>query len=220
MQGIYSLLISLVLNFSVGACAQDTQGTEAIDLSTLQEGQAVATFAGGCFWCTEAVFERVQGVNDVVSGYIGGEEENPTYYQVSYGETTHAEAIQIYYDPKVVNYQELLDIFFATHDPTQLNRQGPDVGSQYRTAVFYHDDAQKTSVQSTIKKLNDSGKYNMPIVTEVNEYSKFWLAEDYHQDYYELNPGNPYIIKIAVPKVKKFKKLFPDQLKDKYTVEN
>lgn len=220
MQGIYTIIVSILLNFSVASCAQDGKGTEAVDLNNIQDGQAVATFAGGCFWCTEAVFERVEGVNDVVSGYTGGEEENPTYYQVSYGETSHAEGIQIYYDPEVIAYQELLDIFFATHDPTQLNRQGPDVGAQYRTAVFYHNPEQKAAVEATIKKLNDSGKYDKPIVTEVNEFEKFWLAEDYHQNYYELNRGNPYIINIAVPKVKKFKKLFPDQVKEKYAVEN
>lgn len=217
MHGIYSVMVSLVLNLSVGSCANEGQSQLAL-LNDLQEGEAIATFAGGCFWCTEAVFERVEGVRDVVSGYTGGKEENPTYYQVSYGRTSHTEGIQVYFDPKIVSYQELLDIFFATHNPTELNRQGPDVGTQYRGGVYYHDDAQKKALLATIEKLNKS-KYDGKIVTEVEPYDKFWLAEDYHQDYYELNPGNPYIINVAVPKVKKLKKLFPEKVKAKYKAE-
>jgi peptide-methionine (S)-S-oxide reductase len=215
MTNVYLLVATLFLNVSVNSC--DHENKESIvDLSTVQEGTGVATFAGGCFWCTEAVFERMIGVKDVVSGYTGGTKENPTYRQVSYGETDHAEAVQIYYDPKVVTYQELLDVFFATHDPTQLNRQGPDVGKQYRSAVYYHDAVQKKALESTLKKLNASGKYHTAIVTEVASYSKFYLAEDYHQNYYELNQGNPYVISIAIPKVKKFKKLFPEKVKAEY----
>ena len=220
MQGIYSIVVSVLINLSISSCTSSTEGSTAVILDNLQEGTAVATFAGGCFWCTEAVFERVEGVENVVSGYTGGKEENPTYYQVSYGQTTHAEAVQIYYDPKVITYQELLDIFFVAHNPIQANGQGPDIGEQYRPVVFYHDDAQKQAVESTIQKLNDSGKYSRDIVTGVEAYTKFWLAEDYHQDYYELNPGNPYIINVAVPKVKKFKKTFPDKVKAKYAVES
>ena len=218
MQVIYSLVVSIVLNLSMGSCAGEGK-TQLANINGTQNGDGVATFAGGCFWCTEAVFERVEGVKDVVSGYTGGKEDNPTYQQVSYGRTTHAEGIQISYDPKVISYQELLDIFFATHDPTQLNRQGPDVGEQYRTAVFYHSAAQKEAVIQTIKKLNNSGKYDKKIVTQVEPYDKFWLAEDYHQNYYELNPGNPYILNVAVPKVKKLKKLFPGNIKAKYKAE-
>lgn len=218
MQGLYSLMISLVLNLSVGSCSDESK-TQEVFLDEIQQGEAVATFAGGCFWCTEAVFERVEGVTNVVSGYTGGKEEKPTYKQVSYGRTTHAEAVQIYFNPEIVSYQELLNIFFATHYPTQLNGQGPDLGRQYRSAVFYHDNKQKEALTTTIEKLNKSGKYSKKIVTEVAAYDKFWLAEDYHQDYYELNPGNPYIINVAVPKVKKFKKYFPGKLKAKYKAE-
>ena len=218
MQGLYSVFLSLILDVSVTSCATEG-GSKLAVLDNLQNDQAIATFAGGCFWCTEAVFERVEGVNNVVSGYTGGKEENPTYYQVSYGKTTHTEGIQIYFDPKVVSYQELLDIFFATHNPTELNRQGPDVGTQYRTAVYYHNEAQKQALTSTIAKLDSSGKYNKKIVTEVEPYDKFWLAEDYHQDYYELNPGNPYIINVAIPKVRKLKKYFPKKVKAKYKAE-
>lgn len=195
------------------------QGTEAVKGPQLKSNQGVATFAGGCFWCTEAVFERVKGVDDVYSGYIGGKEQNPSYRQVSYGETNHAEAIQIIYDTEQVSYRELLDIFFLTHDPTQLNRQGPDEGEQYRSAVFYHTQEQKEMIAEAIDDLKASAVYKDEIVTQVNPYSVFWMAEDYHQDFYELNRGNPYILGVAVPKVKKLFKLFPDQIKEQYQAE-
>ncbi len=215
MSNIYLFFVSFLLNFSVGSCNSSNQ-VVAVDLATIQEGTAVATFAGGCFWCTEAVFERLVGVKDVVSGYTGGEIENPTYKQVSYGQTKHAEAVQIYYDPKVVSYQELLEVFFYTHYPTQVDGQGPDIGRQYRSAVFYHNEDERKLTEAYIQKLQNSGQYKKRIVTEVNAYTKFYLAEDYHQDYYELNPGNGYIISIAKPKVRKFKKRFPDKVKKEY----
>jgi len=215
MTNVYLLIATLFLNVSINSCSQENKDS-LVDLTTIQEGTGIATFAGGCFWCTEAVFERMIGVNDLVSGYTGGTTADPTYQQVSYGQTDHAEAIQIYYDPEMVTYQELLAVFFATHDPTQLNRQGPDVGKQYRSAVYYHDDEQKKVLESTMKKLSASGKYRSAIVTEVESYTKFYLAEGYHQNYYELNPGNPYVISIAIPKVKKFKKLFPEKVKAQY----
>ncbi|MBO3697126.1 peptide-methionine (S)-S-oxide reductase MsrA [Roseivirga sp. E12] len=218
MQGLYSVLISIVFNLSVSSCAQEAQTKLALP-SDLQDGDGIATFAGGCFWCTEAVFERVKGVKDVYSGYTGGKEDNPTYSQVSYGRTTHAEAIQIIYDPNVISYQELLDIFFISHYPTQVNGQGPDRGAQYRAVVFYHNSEQKNAAESIIRSLEESGKFSEKIATTVEAYDKFWMAEDYHQDYYELNPGNPYIIQVAIPKVKKLKKYFPQKIKDKYKAE-
>ncbi|MGW8123239.1 peptide-methionine (S)-S-oxide reductase MsrA [Roseivirga echinicomitans] len=220
MHIVYTLLASLLLNVSLASCSEASSGTQSVDISVeIQNGNEVATFAGGCFWCVEAVFERVIGVNNVVSGYIGGKEQNPTYDQVSYGKTSHAEAIQIYYDPKVISYQQLLEIFFYTHDPTQVDRQGPDVGAHYRTEVFYHDEGQRKLATDYIAALNKSGKYKRPIATKVTAYDKFWLAEDYHQNYYELNPGNPYIINIAIPKVYKLKSKFPDLVKKKYASE-
>jgi len=147
-----------------------------------------AIFAGGCFWCTEAVFERVVGVRDVVSGYTGGTQKNPTYKDVSYGRTDHAEAVQMYFDPKEISYQELVEIFFATHDPTTLNRQGPDRGKQYRSAVYYHDESQRKVVQSYIQLLTNRGTFQDPIVTETVAIDIFYPAEDYHQDYYQKNP--------------------------------
>ncbi len=177
---------------------------------------AVATFAGGCFWCTEASFERIQGVKDVISGYSGGQEQYPTYQEVGSGMTHHAEAIQIFYDPKEVTFQKLLEVFFVAHDPTQLNRQGPDKGPQYRSAVFFHNEEQQQATEAYIKKLDESGKFSDPIVTEVSPYTEFWVAEDYHQDYYEQHPENPYIRNISTPKVHKVEKTFSDILKPKY----
>lgn len=184
-----------------------------------QKNTEIATLAGGCFWCTEAVFERVEGVVDVYSGYTGGKEDNPTYRQVSYGRTTHAEAIQVVYDPEVLSYETILSIFFkAAHDPTQLNRQGNDVGTQYRSAAYYHNEPQKAAIEKAITKYNKE-VYSGKIVTEVEPFEKFWMAEDYHQDYYELNPGNPYIINVARDKVRKLNKYFPELVKAKYRGE-
>lgn len=197
------------------SCAQQQQQTNPVQID-VPEGMEIATFAGGCFWCTEAVFERVNGVKSVVSGYAGGKEKNPTYEQVSYGRTSHAEAVQIIYNPSIVKYQKLLEIFFATHDPTQLNRQGPDVGKQYRSAVYYHNDLQKKALSDYVGKLSKSDKYSKKIVTEQTPYINFYLAEKYHQDFYELNPTQGYIVGVAKPKVEKLIKLFPEDLKKKY----
>ncbi len=180
------------------------------------KGLEKAIFAGGCFWCTEAVFERLEGVEEVFSGYTGGKEDNPTYEQVGAGSTGHAEAVMIYYNPKVLSYETLLEVFFATHDPTQLNRQGPDVGKQYRSSVFYQTKEEKAIIEKYIKQLNQSGKYSKPIVTEVAKFDVFYRAEEYHQDYYENHPENPYVQQVTVPKVKKFLKEFADRVKEKY----
>lgn len=175
---------------------------------------AVATFAGGCFWCTEASFERIQGVVDVISGYSGGDKAYPTYYEVGRGTTNHAEAIQIYFDPNVVSFETLLDVFFVAHDPTQLNRQGPDVGKEYRSAIFYHNKEQKEAVDSFIQA--QAAHFSQPIVTEVSAYKEFWVAEGYHQDYYEHHPNNSYVMNVSRPKVEKVKKKFADILKPAY----
>lgn len=175
-----------------------------------------ATFAGGCFWCTEAYFERVKGVKYVVSGYSGGTSPNPTYKQVSAGKTDHAESVQLYYDPEVVSYKDLLKVFFATMDPTQLNRQGPDVGAQYRSIVFYHNKRQQDQAQDYIRQLEESGEYNSPVVTTVEPYRQFYQAENYHQDYYRINPNDPYVRSVTRPKVKKFEKEFQTMLKREY----
>ena len=205
--------------FAIAACSQPKEKIQSIGEYTKgkkYEKYAVATFAGGCFWCTEAAFERIEGVEDVISGYSGGEKPRPTYYEVGGGRTRHAEAIQIFYDKKVISFEKLLEIFFVAHDPTQLNRQGPDVGPQYRSAIFYHDDRQKELSEAYIKKLDDSGKLKNPVVTELAAYKEFWVAEGYHQDYYENNPGNRYVQSVSRPKVEKVEKYFADILKKKY----
>ena len=173
-----------------------------------------ATFAGGCFWCTEAVYKELKGVKEVTSGYIGGKTPNPTYKQVCTGLTGHAEAVEIEYDPEQVAYEKLLEVFFATHDPTTLNRQGADTGTQYRSGVFYHDEEQKAAAEKVIAALDAAKVFPNRIVTEVTEASKFYPAEDYHQDYFENNPFQPYCQGAVAPKVAKVRKVFKDLLKE------
>src|SRR5688572_8570590 len=167
-----------------------------------------ATFGAGCFWCVEAIFQQVNGVYKVESGYSGGEMANPTYKQVCGGATGHAEVIQVYYNPQVVSFDDLLEIFWQTHDPTTLNRQGADYGTQYRSAVFYHNKFQKERAEYYKKKLTDEKVFNSAIVTEISPFSVFYKAEDYHQNYFNSNGGEPYCTMVIKPKVDKFKKAF------------
>ncbi len=176
--------------------------------------QETATLGGGCFWCTEAVFDAVKGVEDVVSGYSGGHTENPTYQEVCSETTGHAEVIQLKFDPEKISYKEVLEIFFGTHDPTTLNRQGNDVGSSYRSAVFYHTDKQKEIAEEVIEEIESEGIFEDAIVTEVTEFTKFYPAEDYHQNYFENNPNQPYCSAVVSPKVGKFRQKFSDKLKN------
>ncbi|TWT82299.1 Peptide methionine sulfoxide reductase MsrA 2 [Planctomycetes bacterium CA13] len=180
---------------------------------TNQPTQSVATVAGGCFWCTEAVYERIAGVGDVVSGYIGGQVPKPNYTQVCTGRTGHAEAVEVYYDPSVRSYEEILEIFFKTHDPTSLNRQGNDKGTQYRSAIFYHDEKQKEIAEKYIQKLNDSGDFDRDIVTTLEPATKFYPAEEYHQDYFRRNPNAGYCRAVVRNKVRKTNRTFGDMLK-------
>jgi len=172
-----------------------------------------ATLAGGCFWCLEAVYDEVKGVQGVESGYTGGHVDNPSYRAVCNGDTGHAEVIQVHFDPNVVSYRDLLNVFFAIHDPTTLNRQGADVGTQYRSAIFYHDDEQKKTAEELIKDLNAQQIWDRPIVTEVAPLDKFYMAEDYHQEYFARNPYQPYCMAVVSPKVSKFRKHFIEMLK-------
>jgi peptide-methionine (S)-S-oxide reductase len=172
-----------------------------------------ATFATGCFWCTEAKFQQLRGVKKVVSGFAGGHVANPTYKQVCTGTTGHAEACNIIYDPSVITYDELLAAFFVAHDPTQLNRQGNDVGTQYRSAIFYHSAFQKQKADYYINKLNEEKAYKSKIVTQVTPYTVFYKAEDYHQDYFNQNGNQPYCKYVIQPELDKFKKVFKDKLK-------
>ena len=173
-----------------------------------------ATFANGCFWCTEAIFEELNGVLSATSGYSGGHSENPTYKEVCTGQTGHAECLQIVYDPSVISYDELLEVFWETHDPTTLNRQGADVGTQYRSAIFYHNEEQKQKAEKYKTALDRSGAFDKPIVTEIVPFKKFYPAEDYHQQYFENNENtNPYCRLVIRPKLDKFRKVFREKLK-------
>ncbi|MEL6143590.1 MAG: peptide-methionine (S)-S-oxide reductase MsrA, partial [Bacteroidota bacterium] len=177
-----------------------------------------AYFAGGCFWCTEAAFDRIQGVKDVWSGYTGGKEKNPNYRQVAYGETGHAESVVVYFDPEVVSYETLLDVFFVAHDPTQVNRQGPDIGAHYRSEIFYMSEEQEQAARTKIKALDASGKFKKPIATKISKAGYFYVAEDYHQDYFEdpSNPNQGYVQNVSRPKVEKVMKTFANILKPEF----
>jgi len=177
----------------------------------------VATLAGGCFWCTEAIFKRLKGVDPVTSGYSGGNMENPSYEAVSTGVTGHAETIQVTFDPSIITYDTLLDVFFATHDPTTLNRQGNDVGTDYRSVIFYHDEKQRKISEDKIQKLEKEKKFKDHIVTELVPFTKFYPAEDHHKDYYDNNRNvNPYCRVIIDPKVQKLLKSFKEEVKKEY----
>ncbi|NDV44428.1 peptide-methionine (S)-S-oxide reductase MsrA [Flagellimonas sediminis] len=191
----------------------ENQETPKLTPSELQEYET-AYFASGCFWCVEAIFESVKGVKEVISGYSGGTETNPTYEQVSYGKTHHAESVEVYYDPKVLSFTQLVQVFFGSHDPTTLNRQGPDRGAQYRSIAFYKNEEQKRIIKDYISKLEADHVYGSPIVTEVKKFDKFYKAEDYHQDYEKLHPNNSYIQNVSIPRLNRFKKNFKSFLKE------
>ncbi len=215
-----SLLLSL-FGMQLTACAQDDhypQSKTFKKMSTTPSTETshkldTATFGAGCFWCTEAQFQQLKGVEKVESGYAGGHVKNPTYKDVCTGTTGHAEVCNIYYDPAVISYDELLAAFWTTHDPTQLNRQGNDVGTQYRSAIFYHNDEQRKKGEEYKKKLNEEKAYNAPVVTTLEPFTVFYKAEDYHQDYYNLNGSQPYCTFVVKPKLDKFQKVFKDKLK-------
>ena len=175
-----------------------------------------ATLANGCFWCTEAIFKRLKGVESVMSGYTGGRKENPTYEEVSSETTGHAESLQVTFDPAIISYDTILDVFWATHDPTTLNRQGNDVGSQYRSAIFYHNDEQKKIAEASKERHDKSGEFDDPIVTKIEPLTKFYPAEDYHKNYYDSHRGAPYCMVIIDPKVRKLLEKFSKEVKEEY----
>ena len=191
-----------ILFFSISGNSQDKT-----------ENMEKATFGAGCFWCVETIFKHVKGVDTVTSGYSGGKISNPSYEQVAGGQTQHAEAVQIQFDPGVISYQKLLEIFWKTHDPTQLNQQGPDVGPQYRSVVFYHNKDQQETAKILKDKLDEAGIWDKPIVTAIEQYKNFYPAEDYHQDYYANNKNQGYCRMVITPKLEKFKKIFEENLK-------
>jgi peptide-methionine (S)-S-oxide reductase len=211
-----NLLFLCCLLMAVSSCGQ--KSNERVTQTKTMTNQSnenllLATFGSGCFWCTEAVFLNVDGVVKVASGYSGGTVKNPTYKEVCSGLTGHAEVIQVTYDPARISYDALLEIFWGTHDPTTLNKQGADEGTQYRSVVFYHNEEQKRLAEEYKKKLDESGAFDAPIVTEISPATTFYVAEDYHQNYYNLNGSAPYCKFVIQPKVEKFKKVFKHKLK-------
>jgi len=205
MQSRFLLIITLIFNLSSFAQKSKNQ----INYNKMD----TITFGAGCFWCVEAIFENLNGVVDVKSGYAGGSVKNPSYKEVCTGTTGHAEACQIIYDPNIISFKELLEVFWTVHDPTTLNRQGGDVGTQYRSVIFYHTEKQRELAVEYRDKLEDEGAFQNPIVTEITAFTNFYKAEDYHQDYYDLNGEQPYCKMVIKPKVEKFKKVFGDKLK-------
>ncbi|NND15467.1 MAG: peptide-methionine (S)-S-oxide reductase MsrA [Eudoraea sp.] len=184
-----------------------------LDPEQLQEYET-AYFAAGCFWCVEVIFESVKGVKEAVSGYSGGSDPDPTYEEVAYGKTTHAETVLVFYDPSEVSFMELVQVFFGSHDPTTINRQGPDRGPHYRSIAFYQNESEKKFIDTYIQSLTDNQVYDRPIVTQVVPFEKFYKAEAYHQDYERRNPNNTYVKNVSVPRFNRFKKNFPEYLKD------
>jgi peptide-methionine (S)-S-oxide reductase len=215
------LYVVAFLGFFFNACGQKKSSTTSktttnsnqITETSKMENLKIATFGAGCFWCVEAVYQQLDGVEKVVSGYAGGKIDNPSYKDVCSGTTGHAEVCQIYYDPKKITFEELLEAFWASHDPTTLNKQGADVGTQYRSVVFYSDENQKQVTEEFKKKLNDAKAFKNPIVTEISPLPKFFVAEDYHQNYYNLNGEAPYCQYVVRPKLDKFRKVFAEKLK-------
>jgi peptide-methionine (S)-S-oxide reductase len=216
----FALILMMVTGTSMASCKQSpteintnektTKTTMNTDSTTPMD---TATFGNGCFWCTEAVFESLNGVASAISGYSGGQTENPDYKQVCTGQTGHAEVVQILFNPAIITFEELLEAFWASHDPTTLNRQGNDVGTQYRSVIFYHNEAQKKSAEQLKKELNDKKVFPDPIVTEISPAQKFYAAENYHQQYFELNGNEPYCTFVIKPKLEKFRKVFKEKMK-------
>lgn len=219
MKTRFKILLIFLLTAGLISCSNVQSSSEtrneeqnAIKMNTINTD--TATFAAGCFWCVEEQLKQLKGVEKVISGYTGGKLKNPTYNEVCSGLTGHTEACNVIFNPEIITYDELLAAFFQTHDPTQLNRQGNDVGTQYRSAIFYHNEEQKKLADYYIQKLNEEEAYTSPIVTEVSPYSAFYEAEEYHQDYYENNSQKPYCQMVIKPKLDKFRKVFKEKLKE------
>ncbi len=213
------IAIAIIFLSSYSSCvtnkAQSTENqTDVVVNYEATEGEAVAYFASGCFWCVEAVFESVNGVSEVISGYSGGRESTATYDLVARGLTNHAEAVKVFYDPEVIDYATLVRVFYGSGDPTTLNRQGPDRGSQYRSSIFYQNEEEQKIANQITEELTAQGVFDNPIVTEIVPLRAFYEAEDYHQDYERLNPGQPYIRAVSIPRLNRFKAKFPELLKD------
>lgn len=218
IKNISKTYFTFLLFILVFSCSSTTKNNKIFSKSMIvkdSSNREIATFAGGCFWCLETTFARLKGVDTVLSGYIGGKVPNPTYEQICTGNTGHAEAVQIVYDSSVIDFNTLLTVFFSLHDPTTLNRQGGDIGTQYRSEIFYHNESQKTMAELFIKQLTDDAVFEDPIVTQMSAYGIFYQAEDYHQNYYNLNrTKNAYCVAVIDPKVAKMRKSFAHLLKE------
>jgi peptide-methionine (S)-S-oxide reductase len=214
MKSLISLLVIAAMSSGFVSCAQkssriNTSQKTKNDLSKFSK----AIFAAGCFWHEEALFESVKGVQEAISGYAGGTTQNPTYESVETGNTGHAESVTVYYDPSVISYADLLKVYFAGQNPTQVNGQGPDEGTQYRSIAFYNNTAEKKQIEDYIKQMNSSGKYKAPVAVQVMPFTKFWVAEDYHQDYIAHNPEGGYVQNVSIPEIRHFQKEYPDMIK-------
>jgi peptide-methionine (S)-S-oxide reductase len=215
MKSIILLFFSTTLMIALTSCAQKSGNITmpAAEKKTDLSKYSKAYFAAGCFWHEEAVFESVKGVKEAISGYAGGNTANPTYEVVETGNTGHAESVEVYYDPNQISYQTLLTVYFAGQNPTQVNGQGPDLGTQYRSIAFYTNDIEKKEIESYIQKMNASGKYNAPIAAQVMPLKKFWQAEAYHQDYIAKNPDGGYVQNVSIPEIREFQKEYPQLIK-------
>jgi peptide-methionine (S)-S-oxide reductase len=207
------ILFLLVVGVQYSCSPQDAQEKTQDTMSDMQSNFDTAIFGAGCYWCVEAIFERLNGVISVESGFSGGHVKNPTYKEVCSGTTGHAEVCRIIYDPQIISYNELLEVFWTTHDPTTLNRQGNDTGTQYRSVIFYRNDLQKKLASDYKEKLEKAGIWKDPIVTEIVPFEAFYKAEDYHQNYYDQNSSQPYCTYVITPKIEKFEKIFHDKIK-------
>ena len=216
MKRLSAVLFAITMLFTLSGCAQKSK--KSIESSANINNKELlkfsqATFAAGCFWHEEALFESVKGVKEAISGYAGGSTLNPTYGRIESGSTGHAETVNVYYDSSIINYPTLLKIYFAAQDPTQVNGQGPDHGTQYRSIVFYRNNNEKAMAEQFIREMNASGKFNKPIAVQVAPMRKFWPAEDYHQDYIKHNPDGGYVQNVSIPEIKHFQKLYPELVK-------
>ena len=211
-------LIALLFVATLQTCISNTPPTNHPKpvwnpTTSVDQGMKKAYFASGCFWCVEAIYESVKGVSEAYSGYAGGQTKNPNYNQIGTGRTGHAEAVEVIYDPKVVSFGTLVQVFFGSHDPTTPNRQGPDYGSQYRSIAFYTNDEEREIIQKYIETLEEVGYFSKEIVTEIKPLEKFYYAEEYHQDYEKNNPNNPYVQQVSIPRLRKFQKQYPELIK-------
>lgn len=211
--GLFIAALSLVLFFGFSEIQNNREYADTRE--NITNDDKIAYFASGCFWCVEAIFESVEGVSEAVSGYAGGHTKNPTYKSIGTGTTGHAEAVAVYYDPKKVSFQTLVDVFFGSHDPTTVNGQHPDYGTQYRSIAFYTNDEEKKIIKATLNKLNKE-EYDGQIATEVTKLEKFYEAEDYHQNFEKRNPYNSYVRNVSIPRLNRFKKKFPELLKKEH----